>query len=479
MKKLLAAILLVALCASLFAVFAACRPAVDPNTVIFYHTMGKNLSAVLDKYIAKFNEIYPDITIKSEKVGSYDDVFSKISTDLDSGKEPNLAYCYGDHVASYNLAGAVIELDDYINSKETIPAGKYGNAEAVSVGLTAEQIKDLEDGGFYEEGRQFAPKADGSTPMYTLPFAKSTEAMYYNKSFFDKNNLSIPTHWWCDENCPENCTTSMDYVCSKIRKIDSNIVPFGYDSDANFFITLCEQYKTILDGNPELYTSVNGEYLFDNQYTKAFVKKLIEWRNKRYFTTSGIFGTYTSDLFKNQGIAMCIGSTGGASYQSPEQINGQYAFEFGVANIPQMNSNDPKVISQGPNICLFKKSDEQDMKTWLFVKYLLTNAQFQAEFSYVSGYVPVIKSALEVPVYKDFLDSADSATNIVASIVKLGLTQANMTFTSPSFPGSANSRKMLDTLMVRLLAETPSAATLDKEIDDAFAAAIKKCKDNG
>ena len=76
----------------------------------FYHTMGQNLRDVLDAYILDFNAIYPNIHIKSEQVGGYDDVRNQISTEIMVGDQPNIAYCYPDHVALYNLAGAVATL---------------------------------------------------------------------------------------------------------------------------------------------------------------------------------------------------------------------------------------------------------------------------------------------------------------------------------------------------------------------------------
>ena len=42
--------------------------------ITFYHTMGESLRAVLDKYIAEFNKLYPDIVIEHKQVGGYDDV---------------------------------------------------------------------------------------------------------------------------------------------------------------------------------------------------------------------------------------------------------------------------------------------------------------------------------------------------------------------------------------------------------------------
>ena len=91
-------------------------------TIKFYHTMGSKLSDVLDLYIASFNKLYPNIHIAWEKIGGYDDVRSQISTEIGAGQhtEPNLAYCYPDHVALYNLAGAVATLDNLIDSKETV-----------------------------------------------------------------------------------------------------------------------------------------------------------------------------------------------------------------------------------------------------------------------------------------------------------------------------------------------------------------------
>ena len=38
-------------------------------TITFYHTMGSNLSDVLNLYIEEFNKLYPNIHIQHEQVG--------------------------------------------------------------------------------------------------------------------------------------------------------------------------------------------------------------------------------------------------------------------------------------------------------------------------------------------------------------------------------------------------------------------------
>ena len=76
----------------------------SPVTIKFYHTMGANLRAVLEAYIAEFNALYPNITIEHSQVGNYDDVREQISTEISVGNQPHIAYCYPDHVALYNIA---------------------------------------------------------------------------------------------------------------------------------------------------------------------------------------------------------------------------------------------------------------------------------------------------------------------------------------------------------------------------------------
>ena len=92
----------------------------SPVTITFYHTMGSNLSEVLNLYIEEFNKLYPNITVNASQVGSYDDVRDQISTEITVGSQPNIAYCYPDHVALYNMAGVVATLDNLIDSKEEL-----------------------------------------------------------------------------------------------------------------------------------------------------------------------------------------------------------------------------------------------------------------------------------------------------------------------------------------------------------------------
>ena len=420
-------------------------------TITFYHTMGANLTGVLDLYIEEFNKLYPNITVEYTSVGGYDDVRDQISTEITVGSQPNIAYCYPDHVALYNLAKAVTQLDSLIDSEIEVTRAD-GTTEVL--GLTAEQKADFIE-GYYNEGKEF-----GDGLMYTMPLSKSTEVLYYNKTFFEANNLTVPTTW-----------EEMEAVCAQIKAIDPNSIPLGYDSEANWFITMCEQY-----GSP--YTSATEpHFLFDNEKNHEFVKMFRDWFSKGYLTTQTLYGAYTSGLFTSSDSTksyMSIGSSAGATYQRPAaDANGNYPFEVGIATIPQVDANNPKVISQGPSLCIFQKSNPQEViASWLFVKFLTTNVEFQAEFSMTSGYVPVLKSVGENEAYANFVANADGGKYISALSAKVCLQQENAYYTSPAFNGSSEARDQVGKLLAACLTMT------DDQILTAFQDAIDECEYN-
>ena len=475
MKKFLAIIMLLALTMTML---FSCGPKPNPDpdtdkkvgnfevpevgydgsevTITFYHTMGSNLTDVLDPYIAEFNKLYPNIHVVHSKIGGYDDVRDQISTEITTGAQPNIAYCYPDHVALYNLAGSVITLDNLINS--TIEVTRADGSKE-TLGLTKDQIADFIE-GYYNEGMQF-----GDGLMYTMPLSKSTEVLYYNATFFAKHNLTPPTTW-----------NEMEELCKKIKEIDPKSIPLGYDSEANWFITMCEQY-----GSP--YTSASGDhFLFDNETNREFVKKFREWYQKGYLTTQKIYGAYTSGLFTSTNEVksyMSIGSSAGATHQRPTaNADGSYPFDVGIATIPQVSETNKKVISQGPSLCIFKKANQNPQEvvaSWLFVKYLTMTVEFQAEFSMASGYVPVIKSVSDNTEYKKFIDGANGGTNIAALSAKVCLEQEEAYYTSPAFNGSSTARDQVGALLAKCLS-ADDGGNVDAMIKKAFKEAIEECE---
>ena len=495
-KVLLAFVLAVAMIVNILAM-ASCGPnsgnggQVDGSqgydgsevTIVFYHTMSAtNLQPVLEDAIERFNALYPNITIDHKQIGDYDAVRDQIKNELTVGAQPNIAYCYPDHVAMFKTSKKVIILDDLINSTATVTRAD-GTTE--QMGYTQAQLDDFIE-GYYNEGKSF-----GDGKMYTLPFLKSTEVLYYNKTAFDNwaniynnetidgaenpnyhneaYNIKVPTTW-----------EEMEETCAKIKALEPNSTPLGYDSEANWFITMCEQYASG-------YTSaekVNGtNYLFNNATNWGFVEKFASWYAKGYVTTKELSGAYTSDLFKlaedEVGKSyMSIGSSAGATHQAPDAVAGKYPFEVDITTVPQVNPEAPKVISQGPSVCLFENANPQTVyASWLFVKFLTTDVQFQAEFSEASGYVPVLKSVANDEYYAEFLENANgNKTGIAALSAKVCMEQVDAYYVSPAFRGSSTARDEVGLLMQACFSEYGAATDKLAMIKQKFNEAIEECE---
>ncbi len=461
-KKLLLGISLAALSAG---AMMGCVQNDGKVHISFWHTMGQTNQAWLNERITEFNKIYPDVVIEHTAQGGYDDLKSKISKAIPAGTTPTMAYCYPDHVADYLVAGAVEELTPYIDNE----AYGFGKKEAEDKDL-GDLGKDDYISGYWSEGTNYVNKDGSAAPgVYSLPFSKSTEVMFYNKTAFDANGWSVPKTW--------NELWSWAAIAKKTYDDkDISLTPIGYDSDANLLITLFEQYQipyTSAETNAE-----TGHFLFNNDRAKSLVKDLVGYFNEKLFVTQGTSSsnTYTSNLFikgaAKGGCLITIGSTGGTGYNFPTSSETEKggSFEVGVAEIPQADESNKKVIMQGPSMCFFKRASEEQKKyAWLFYKYL-TNTDNSASYSYLTGYQPVRESSYESEYYDQYDESLDAGTKyeLIHQVTEFIPTIKDHYFTSPAFEGSTAARAEMEGLLAAVCNNgTP--------VETAFEDALTNC----
>ena len=143
-------------------------------------------------------------------------------------------------------------------------------------------------------------------------------------------------------------------------------------------------------------------------------------------------------------------------------------FETAVMPIPQFDPEHPRMISQGPSVCIFNKPDPQEvLASWLFAQYLLTD-QVQIAYAQTEGYVPVTSKAQQNPEYQDYLsrggedDGLHYDVKIKAS--RLLLEHVGDTFVTPVFNGSASLRDAAG----QLVEDVTKAERRKQRVDDAF-----------
>jgi len=393
MKKLIITLIALALAAGM--VFATGQPPQDtsselvttissPVQIEFWHGMSSVLGQVTDDLVADFNAtIGKDlgITVTAVYQGSYGDLKQKTTAAIKAGDAPAVAQGYADYTAEFMQAGVVVALDDYIYDPV--------------VG-----IKDFDDifEGYRLENSQYPGRL-----FMSLPFNKSTEVLYYNKTLFDQLGLSVPTTW-----------TGLEAVSKTIYEATGKPA-FGYDSLQNYFITLTRQFGG-------QYTNSNGEILF-NQGDAAV--KAIELYKRNfdagYWRVAGE-DRYHSGPFNNGDVAMFIGSTAGSSYV------GSDLFEWSSAPIPQVSPSTGAVIQQGTNVMVFNqnKTPEEVYGAYVFVKYL-TGQKANLYWATHTGYLPIRQSVVDSREYQDFLKTTDDSTKVT------GPAQAAYYFYDPGF----------------------------------------------
>ncbi len=465
MKKILTVALAGCIVATGCFAFAGCSGGSDyEHTIVFYSSQGDDLSKVTDSAIKAFESKYPGWTVEHSQPGGYNEVLNKVRGDLTAGLQPDLAYCYADHVAQYIDTKTVVDMNKYLTSSESYTYTVGDNTKTIErIGFSeADKANFIE--GYFNEGMAVnfgGHKAAGyeDDALLTLPFVKSTELLYYNPDALielgevDENGKAAPPTTW----------DKLWEICTKAKEKWPSCTPLGYDSDANWFITMAEQLGFG-------YTSADDDqhFLFNNENAAAWLEKVAGYYEDGYIITQSTYeGAYTSTLFvkgpENNGLVFCIGSSGGASNQAGT------GFTTEVAPIPGSKLEDGTVnyscISQGPSLVMLSgghsvtNASEKEIMTFQFVKELL-DVEFQAKFAKASGYNPMRTDVYDVDSYKLFLSGTDPDEGaplegkqlVVAKAANAAVELTDRFFVSPAFVGSSTARECVDTVMERVFA---------------------------
>jgi len=167
------------------------------------------------------------------------------------------------------------------------------------------------------------------------------------------------------------------------------------------------------------------------------------------FNTFKLIG-YPANFLNAGQCIFAVDSTAGATWMGADAPLIDIAedklvdFETVVMPVPQFDPQTPKMISQGPSICVFNKEDPQEvLASWLFAQYMLTN-DVQISYSQTEGYCPVTSKAQQSPEYLDYLNRRGEDNQLYYDIkidaTNLLLRNTENTFVTPVFNGSASLR---------------------------------------
>lgn len=371
--------------------------------IVFWHAMGGGQGEALENLTKKFEEENPDIKVTLQGQGKYGDLNQILVASMQSPKDlPTITQAYPDWMIQFKDADMVADLTDYVKND-------MDDYDDILPGVREELEKD--------------------DMIEALPFNKSTEVFWYNKTLYDELGLKEPTSF---EELKENA--------KKIYE-EKGIPGAGFDSLSNFYLTYIKNKGIEFDENLDVASPESIEA----------VEYYLEGIKEGYFRIAGT-DQHLSGPFANEQVGSFVGSNAGEVYVK-EALNDK--FEYAAAPYPA-----EEAFQQGTNIYMFDKaSDEEKQAAFKYMQFLASKDS-QVEFAIATGYMPARKSAVEDEAYK----SSDSK---IAPILDKA---SEKLFSRPLAPGSQQAYNDVASLLESILSNPDANVKAELE---AFAPQYK------
>ena len=348
----------------------------EPIEIVLWTAFGEANAALLQEMFDSFEALYPQVKVIQLGQGGYTGLRESVVQAIVAGTTPTMTFGYPDHFVEYLSGNAIVPLNDYINHP-----------------VHGVDLSDFVE-GFMAENSQYA---DGL--IYSMPFAKSTEMVVYNRTVFDHYDITfdptVPLTWEDLIEIVEN----NDIIGTGPMQCE---YLFNADSAANFFINSSRQWGAG-------YTNSDGEILVDNPTTREMLSFFSDLFDRNIVTFPIRWDeSYGSIPFKDGRVCMSQGSTAGTRHNIPNLGGGKFGiFEMGILPAIQKEDGELSAMQQGPNVAIISDAtDAERLASWLLIKHL-TSAENTAWFAMRTGYVPVRISGFELPMYQEFLSLVD------------------------------------------------------------------------
>lgn len=320
------------------------------TTINFWHAMNGGQLEALEKLTKDFETEFPNIKVELQNQSKYSDLQAKINSTMASPKDlPVITQAYPNWL--WNAA---------TQDKVLVDLAPFISNETIGIKDISDIIPALLDGS----------KIEGI--QYGMPFNKSTEVLFYNKTLLDEYGLSVPT----------TLEELAEVSKAVFEKSEGKVIGAGFDSLNNYYTIGMASEGITFDKSLDV---TGAESLKVAKFYQDGIKE-------GYFRIADK-GEYLSTPFGAGLLAMNVGSMAGESHVV-KAIDSR--FEYGAANRPsKMN------IQQGTDIYMFNNATpEQQTAAFLYMKYL-TSAPAQLHWATQTGYMPVRTSVQESAEYKN------------------------------------------------------------------------------
>lgn len=311
----------------------------------------------LTNLVRSFNRDNPyGITVT---VASYEDIQDAFHTAIQTGELPNALLSYVNILAGWYQNESVIDLAPYLTHS--------------TVGFSEEERED-----FYPGVLELGENPAGA--QIALPISQSLTTLYYNQTWAKELGFETP---------PRTSEELLDQACAAAQ---ANALANDPDQQRTGGLVLYPGASNIMGwlyafGDEGLTTQKTG-YHFSTPKARemgSFLREL--WQKGCAFQTE----SYPNLEFATRQALFTMRSSADIAYQQ-EAFQAQGARDDAWTLLPFPGPEGKKAVNTlGQTVSIVRSTPEEELATWLFLKYLL-DPEAQTAWVKASGYYPVRES---------------------------------------------------------------------------------------
>lgn len=343
--------------AGILALMGSVGVAEAATTVKFWHSFNKSNGQALDKIIANFEAANPDIDVEAEFVGNYNDIIAKLQAAIPARRAPDAVILEVTRYGLFANNDILTDLTPYFDA-DPLKADLYDYAKEVGV-------------------------INGKN--YVVPFNSSTPVIYFNKDIFTRAGLPADTP-----------LKTFDEILAAAKTVSDKLGSEGISGVAapgQF-----ARWGLVMANDSELVDPTSGEILLDKPNTiEAYQWMASLVHENKVASPDGVTDEDNGrDAFMAKKVGIMFNSTG--NYGEAKKAIGD---NLVVRPMPCNKACSVPIGGAGIGIMATSPKDVQDA-AYKFVSYA-ASPEANAIWFAATGYLPINKKSVELPVAKDAL----------------------------------------------------------------------------
>ena len=342
----------------------------DPDEIeleIFYPVaVDAPVTDILEEWGDEFEQENPGVTVNPVFSGDYSDTFAALQTTIDGGAEPP--------ALSVLLS---TDLYDLVNGGYIAPVSDYLD------------VLDDPDGYLDDFLPAYLENSEFDDQIWSIPFQRSTVALYYNADLFAEHGFDEPRSW-----------EEFGEIASALTERENgDVVRWGLDWPSGW------PYWTFQPLAIGAGQNIVGEDSFDIRFDEPGVIDAIQYyvdlADEYEAMPEGVqssWGTAPTDFAAGE-VAMIVHSS--ASLGS---IVRDADFEVGAMAIPGREHGTFASVPGGGNFYIMDGISEAKQRAAMEFIAFVTEPERVAEFSIETGYIPHREAAYETDAFQEYLE---------------------------------------------------------------------------